>query len=463
MKTIKILLTAIIGATVFSACHKAEIAVISQPVVQAGNVIKSDTLSGTIKGTLQSGKTYYFASDITVNEGDTLLMQSGSKLIALGDGKTYQTSPEIFMHGTLISLGTQQNPNYITVNNAADLHSQAQQQTYTGVFTGWWGGIMCEPGPATTANPNPTGGDLILKWTHIEFAGGPAGPNNDPAVYAQGDPRWIIYFGNLTRNFIMEDSWIFGSKDDAVHVAGGNISIMRNTFELCGQSGGEFFNMKSGARGDIAYNFFIGSATNSLKISNAGGTTIQCNANLYNNTMVNGGFRQTKSGRGGSIDFEKGARGLCYNNLIADCRFGLRITADADVQNVLYNNQYFYGTSSAIVGTFYTSDGVGTFKNGDIHAATAMANNPMFYGYNLDQFNFASNPGPVTASIQPAYLVMQLNANFRLQANSPALNKGKTDFQPMALVPTTGLYGATITSPGKDIGAYQNDGTGNQH
>jgi hypothetical protein len=107
------------------ACHKAENAKISQPKVQVGNIITSDTLSGNIKGTLLSGKTYYFSSNITVNGGDTLLMQAGSKLIALGDGLTDATGPEIFVHGTFISLGTQDNQNYITVSKASQLHQEA--------------------------------------------------------------------------------------------------------------------------------------------------------------------------------------------------------------------------------------------------------------------------------------------------------------------------------------------------
>src|SRR6201996_1685905 len=124
------------AAILSASCHKVEVAKISQPVVQVGNIIKSDTLSGSVKGTLLSGKTYYFASNITVNGGDTLLMQPGSKLIALGDGTTAATAPEIFVHGTFISLGTQQNQNYITVSNSANLHSEAAQQNYTDVFKG---------------------------------------------------------------------------------------------------------------------------------------------------------------------------------------------------------------------------------------------------------------------------------------------------------------------------------------
>src|ERR1700744_5284125 len=173
MKHLNIILTAVCGIMLLSACHKVENAKISKPSTQVGNIITTDTLAGTIKGTLLSGKTYYFASDITVNDGDTLLMQPGSKLIALGDGLTYQTAPEIYMHGTFISLGTQDQQNYITVSKAAQLHTEANQQNYTNVFQGWWGGMVCIPGPVTATDPNPAGGDVIIKWTHLEFAGGP--------------------------------------------------------------------------------------------------------------------------------------------------------------------------------------------------------------------------------------------------------------------------------------------------
>lgn len=446
-----------------SACHKAEIVNISQPLVSTANGITSDTLKGTVKGTMLAGKTYYFKSDITVNDGDTLMMQSGVHLIAIGDGLTPATSPEIFMHGTFISLGTKDAPNYITVQNAADLHTQAAAQNYTNALKGWWGGITCTPAAATASKPNPTGGDAIIKWTHIEFGGGPAGTSDDQSFYTTGSPRYNMYFANITKNLIIEDSWFFGSKDDNIRVSGGKISIMRNTFELCGGVGGEFFNMKSGTVGDLAYNMCIGSATNSLKASDAGATGVQCNVNMYNNTMVNGGFRQTKTGRGGSIDYEKSAKGGIYNNLIVDCRFGTRITSDADVTNIKYNNNYYYGYSPAIVTQFYSTDGVGVKQSGDIISTTPQANNPMFYGYDVNQYNFTANPGPISANLQPYSVIAINNGNFKLQATSPGLGKGKTDFLPIGAVTATGTYGTTITLPGKDIGAYQNDGTGNQH
>lgn len=455
---------------VLSACHQKEIINISEAQIFTANAITSDTLKGTIKGTLLHGKTYYFKSDITVNDGDTLLLQSGVHLIAICDGLTAATAPEIFMHGTFISLGTQDDPNYITTQNAATLHAQAAAQNYTNVFLGWWGGITCSPAAATAATPNPKGGDAIIKWTHIEFAGGPSGAADNTAIYAtQGSPRYNLYFGNGTKNLIIEDSWFFGSKDDNMQIGGGKVSIMRNTFELCGGVGGEFYNMKTGTLGDIAYNVFIGSCTNSTKISDSGTSGIQCTASVYNNTMVDGGYRQTKTGRGGSIDFEKGARGRAYNNLIVNCRFGLRITPDADVANVAYGNNYFYGYSAANVGQFYSADDAPAVLAAkaptDIISTTPQANNPLFYSFDVNQFNFTANPGPLSANVQtyPSVAIYGTTANLRLFGSSPGIGKGKTDFTPQGNVTTTGTYGTTITPPGKDIGAYQSDGTGNQH
>lgn len=448
-----------------SACHQKEIVNISAPFIQTAGGITSDTLKGTVKGTMLAGKTYYFKSDLTINDGDTLQMQAGVKLIAICDGKTPETAPEIFNHGTFISLGTKDAPNYITVKNAAQLYTEAAAQNYNNVFFGWWGGITCTPAAATTAVPNPKGGDLILKWTHIEFGGGPAGAADNQAFYTTGSPRYNIYFANITKNMIIEDSWFFGCKDDNIRTDGGKISVMRNTFELCGGVGGEFLNMKSGTVGDVAYNMCIGSATNSLKASDAGSTGTQCNVNMYNNTMVNGGYRQTKSGRGGAVDFEKLAKGKCYNNLFINCRFSMRVTSDADVANVSYNNNLFFGGTSTIVSQFYTADSYTGIPKGsnDIISTTVAANDPTFYVYTSPATFFTTNPGPITPNTMPFNVVTLTTSNFRLKTGSPAIGKGNATLAAYGTVTATGTYGTIITPPGKDLGAYQTDGTGNQH
>lgn len=428
------------------ACHKKESVRISEPVINAGQEITSDTIGGNIKGTLKTGKTYYFKTDIIVNSGDTLLLQEGVKLIAIGDGSSYNKSPQITVNGTFISLGTQVNPNYITV--------MPDQRIQANAFKGIWGGVQ----------GGSNSGDIIIKWTHLEYAGGPAGPANDPAVYTSGVPRYTIVYSNITGNFILEDSWISNSKDDGVRVVSGKLSVMRNTFENNGESGGEGFNVKSGSVGDVAYNLFLGSATNGIKISNSGGTAIQCNINVFNNTIVNCGFRQVQAGRGGSINFEKGAKGKAYNNLVVNCRYGMRITSDADVANTIYDYQQYYAMSSNLSTQFYPSTGVAVAKAHDIYSATPGANDPKFGIYNVTAFDYATAAIPMGSAAMPVFLTNTGNSDFRLVPGSPGVNKGKTDFAGLGVVTQKGgIYGADINLPGKDIGAFQADGSGIQH
>ena len=180
--------------------------------------------------------------------------------------------------------------------------------------------------------------------------------------------------------------------------------------------------------------------------------------------MVNCGFRQNStSGHGGSIDFEKAAKGNAYNNMIINCAIGLRVLSSADVQNIVYNNQLYYGYNATLVAQFNAADGKATFQSGDIHSTTPQQNDPLFYGFDVNGYNYTQFPAPVTANNQTPAIVMVGTSSFRLKAGSPALGKASTTAQAYNTTTTTGTYAATITPPGKDIGAYQNDGTGNQH
>lgn len=435
--------------TILTSCHKEATVEVSQPNISAGQEITTDTLSGSIKGTLLTGKTYYFSSDIRINKGDTLLMQPGSKLIAIGDGGQ-ETSPQITNSGTFISIGTSDNPNFVTV--------LPSQRIEANVCVGIWGGIQCD----STAN-------LIIKWTHLEFAGAPAGSSADPALYSAGDPRYTIAFTNINGICILEDSWIFGSADDGMRVVSGMINIMRNTFESCGKQGGESLNLKSGTVGNVAYNVSIGAATNSFKVSNnKGSTAVQSNVYVYNNTILNGGYRQVKDGRGGSINYEQGASGDVYNNFIINCRFGMRFTSDADTNHIDYGYNYYYAEESRIVSQFVSTDGVAHLKTTDIYSTTPKANDPYFSKYDVNLFDFASYTSVKTTLVldltqMPTSIRYTSGYNFSLLPTSGAIGKGFTDFTPLDVITLTGNYAPIITAPGQDIGAYQTDGTGNQH
>jgi len=455
---LKIFASVAMMAITFAACRKNDDTFnINIPnVVIGSSVSDSVPLCGSIKGTMLTGKTYVIGCDVTVNKGDTLLLQPGV---------TVKVSPKvaIIVKGTFISLGTQAQPNWISTFTTKTDNPNTNPAT-DSAYLGRWYGINCD----TTSSL------FVMKWTHVEFAG--ATWSSVPLFgLATNTPSWAVFFQNIKGNCIIEDSWFYGTTDVAVQVSYGKISIMRNTFEKNGQFGGESINPKSGSVGDIAYNLFIGAATNGGKISNSGASPVQTNINFYNNTLVNCGYRQsTWAAHGAGINYEKQAKGKIYNNLLVNCRLGLRIVNTADTLNTTYGYTYHYADSLVLANQFYPVGDVThplntdipditvliptlntTYKLGAAYNAPASiigANNPLFLNFPLPQSNYK----------QIAYAT---GFDFHLVSASPAIGKGTTTaFKPLALVPVDPTYGATeITQPGADIGCYQLNSTGNHH
>jgi hypothetical protein len=461
----------VIAIAPFSSCKKKttnETTTVSVPPFQIGVPISPGNVNGgSVKGTMTSGNTYTILNDITINAGDTLLLQSGVTVCV-------KNSVTIIVKGVLISLGTQAQPNYFTSCGASKINTIAQgdnpstDPAYNGptAGSGWWTGINCDTSCKL----------LCLKWTHIDFAGATFPVTENFVGGTQGSISYSILFQNPVGNFIMEDSWLYGNDDDAVRIQCGHISIMRNTFEKNGLASGDVLNAKSGTVGDMAYNLFLGTCTNGTKASNKGGQPVQCNVNMYNNTYIDGGYRQAgQAGRSGGIDYEQGAKGMAYNNLLVNCRVGFRIVNNpiADTANCFYGNNYSYGDSVSVVnqtypvgyitkpnayfyptaaqcGYVYNSNGAAAYNA----AALAGQGNPMFVNFPLPE------PGIMHLS-DISYVG---NYNFRLQSGSPCLNHGYTSFSPLnATTVTNPHFAATITPPGRDIGCYQSDGSGNQH
>jgi hypothetical protein len=432
--------------------------------IQNGDTLntKNGSNGRSIKGTLKAGQTYYLSTDFadaTVNSGDTLVIQSGVQVLIIGQTSgnakmgTQGHAPAIVVNGTFLCLGTKLSPTIFTIAYAS-LKSNStldpQDPNTDPAFAGYWGGIQGGAGS----------GDIIIKWTRLEYLGGIAAAN-DPL--RGGKPRYGVFMQNPSSNLVLEDNWFYGSNNDMIRPAGCKFEIFRNTFEKVGLSAGECINVKSGSIGDIAYNLAIGGTGNAFKTSNTGGLLPQSNMNTYNNTVVTGGFRQAKAGEGGSIDFENAGRGLAYNNLLVNCAFGLSIlggggaTPLADTANIKYGYTYNYGDNSAITQQFLPAGFITVVKTGDINSGngtTPGANNPLFVKYPL--------PLPATTNFNVFNFVGSYN--FHLQTSSPAIGKAFTGFSPYGVVKVDPVFGVTeLTKPGKDIGAFQSDGTGNQH
>ena len=451
------------------SCQKSDNSVISTPEKRIGQTIEGSTLSGSVKGTMLSGKTYYFGDQVTINEGDTLLMQSGVKLLST-DPKA-----QLIVKGAFISLGTQDNPNWITGQDAYNNPGQYKLNTLQDPNTDpglkpdgkLWGGIQCD-----------TSATLVdIKWTHLDFAGGTADADNPPVGYKSGDDLFVIHFQNANGYLILEDSWIYGSTTDAVRMNGGKFSIMRNTVEKLAYNDGDAFNVKNSSVGDMAYNLIAGSAKGGTKASNKGtyGST-QTFVNMYNNTFITGGWRSVDPDRGADLNYEQGARGNAYNNIMVNCKTGLRILENpaADTIHCYYGNNLSYGDTIATVNDIYPVTHAthpqstdipdpATFYPGypDHYTLGEVYDAPQLVGQNNPRFvNF---PLPVTGPITLYNFVGSYN--FHLASNSPAIGKGYTGFNPLDATSAISdpQLKANVTPPNIDLGAFPTDGTGNQH
>jgi hypothetical protein len=414
------------------------------PIDQDGITTITDTmtqLKGEMRGTLKTGKTYTLKGDLIIPVNEEIIIEPGVTLIAEKDngGIGY----EITVKGSLIAQGTSAQPILMTV--------PADQRKRENVFAGLWGGIQCEE----------TAKLVLLRWVRLEYLGDQGGPGTPRA----GSIRYGIWTRSPETELLLEDCWIYGCKDDVYRPNGGKINLVRNTFEFCGENGGDGLNVKSGTVGNIAYNLFIGGATNAFKPSNEGAGAVQTNIIVYNNTVLNSGWRRPGMSRGANINFEVGARGGAYNNIIVNCKRGIRVLADADIQNIRIDNNMYYATHQQMVDQFIPSDAAEStmqaMGTNNIYGATG-ENNPLFVNYNPDAFDYAAYEA---GESQPDNMNTVGTYNFRLQAGSPARGKGTTAFTPVNVnwQHATGQRAPSIMTPNVDLGCYPSSGPGNNH
>jgi len=446
-------------AAMGTACNKSsDSPSVSKPLTKIGQSVAPGNVSGSIKGTMMSGETYTLQGRVVVNAGDTLLIQEGTN-VYVTEGACLD------VQGTLFSLGSKEKPIWFTDPTVTKQDNLSTTIDTDPAYKGIWSGIYCE----STCNL------CVVKWTHIEFVGTTYVdlPNN-----IGGNPRGI-YFNNLTGHLVLEDSWFYGITNDVVRIEGGNFNVMRNTFEKCGPIGGDIVNVKGSSKGNVAYNLYTGNGTTGSKASNVGNTAAPCTMTTFNNTFVNGGWRRVDAGRGGSVNYEDGARGLIYNNLIVNCRYGVRMVGSpaADVADSQLGNNYNYGDTVTICNQFYPVGHItpveptdipnpSTFLPagyvvGDAYDGSSLVgkNDPQFVNYPLGSSTWNSNTVKLLSYVG--------SFDFRLKSTSPAIGKGTTAFQPYFVNDPTfpvGEFGSTeITLPSSDIGAFPANGKGNQH
>jgi len=385
MKKLSLIVLAVSSLTVLFSCKK-ESTTVNNGGDTVSNPIKSDTICGNVKGTMLAGKTYYVNCDVTVLSTDTLIIQSGVTVRVLNNAT-------FFISGVIMSEGTEASP--ITFSGPSD-DSPA----------GSWGGFQCD-----TANY------VSFVWTHIIATGGPD---------ETGSPRKTI---KLAKNspFIMQDSWIYGGEDDGLRLQGAQISILRNTIQAIGTTDGEAINIKDGCVGDIAYNYIWSIAGSGIKVETSDAVFFpQTSVNIYNNTVVNSGFRRGAGEPGRAILMDLFAKGNIYNNILVNTYWGLEITPLVDTVNVHYGNNLFYSTVDSIRQFYYPAGSWGKPQPTDLISTGLGVEDPKFKFLDTNVNNTTDLNDP------------------HLQTGSPAIGSGNTTYN-------------------KDLGAFPTDGTGNKH
>jgi len=422
MSKIKVLLSISLLAILFFACKKSGSDVIdstSNYPKPPASFVKSRNLTGTLKGTLKQDSTYYLTGNVTVNAGDTLAVQQGASVIAKGNFN-------IYIKGTLLCLGTE--AKQITFST-----QDANKLTDLGV-TGHWGGFLIDS----------LSKYVYVRYTHINYTGGPdAGGSAQASFDVEGTQS---YHGGA--HIIFEDNWMFGGIDDGIHLAGDiTVSIKRNTIQRLGGPDGETINIKTGVKGDVAYNYIWSAANNSIKLNSS--TKVlqpQTQVNVFNNTIVNGGWRKVGEATQG-IFVDAYAAGNVYNNIVVGCHTGINITSMADTLHTKYGYNLVYAINDSLKNWNYSVGAWGKARSTDIIGSGIAACSSVFTHWD--------------SGVWPAQTMSDINVP-SLASGSPAINKGLTVAPFTYWVTASGNWG-TADVLNKDMGAYPTDGSGNKH
>jgi len=375
----------------------------------------------------------------TVTVYDHMIIPVG-KSLTIQEGVNVQIADtalkvELIVLGNLYCKGTAAKP--INIGVLPSLVPATVSTTKP--FPALWGSIVCD----TTCT------EFLMLHTNIKYYGA-ATTNNSPSVLMQlyknaaGQTEPYINFRNHNNGkLVIEYCEFSNGKDDGIYIEGGNVIYAYNKLYQNGESGGDATNLKAGTIADLCYNFYYSPNTNAFKLSNSGSRSPQCNAVVYNNTIVNAGWRRPTT-KGGSVWYEAGVVAKTYNTLFINDRYGIKTDGKQDPACAADYN-FYYGYKQNVVNNF-NSPTSGLFAHGahDVYGTTAGANDPLLVNYVL-------STDTMNSKLDPTW-------DFRLKTGSPAIGVGTTN-----ITRNFGTAGHGITiqgveylspAPSANVGAY---------
>ena len=230
----------------------------------------------------------------------------------------------------------------------------------------------------------------------------------------------------------MANCFFHDNYNDQTYFTGGNGVIINNIFADSGNAadGGEAINVKAGCKLDVANNIIYNACTNAFKLSNAGNseTIPLTEMTVYNNTIVDCGWRRAKNKKGGSVWVEKAAKPIFVNNLIYDSRYGLKQPKQdgADMEHSRLTPNYYFASTDKGVEQMAKGASLSIWYDTDIKSSVAGQLNPLFK--NFTQSEKMNINCEIDLQEKGAPLAFDKTWNFEYQDNSPALSGGVTDF-----------------------------------
>lgn len=360
-------------------------------------------------GSLVWTKDTTLTESIEIPEGTSLYIEPGVTVTCKAE---VQVPIEIVVLGNLYCMGTAEKP---VVFTSDDKKPEA------------WGGIIC----------GYNSEEVVLNHVEIAYAG--ATPTENSISFQRklfkttidgGVPAF--HFCNVNGKFVIANSFFHDAYNDLTYFTGGNAVIVNSIFADCGNKtdGGEAINVKAGCKFDVANNIIYNACTNAFKLSNSGNseTIPLTQMTVYNNTIVNCGWRRAKNKKGGSIWLEKAIAPTFVNNLVYDCRFGMKQPkkdgADLANSNVA-PNYYFASTETGVKQMSKDADLI-IWNDNDIKSNVAGQLDPLFKSFKrTDGMNINCE---VDDAAKGAPIAFDRSWDFNLQPTSPALSGGATGF-----------------------------------
>ena len=402
----------------------------------SNEVLKTDVAEYPV-GSLVWSKDTTLSESVEIPVGTSLYIEPGVTVTCKSE---VQVPVEIVVLGNLYCMGTAEKP----VTFTSDTKKPAD-----------WGGIIC----------GYNSEEVVLN--HVEVAYACATPTESSASFQNhlfkttidgGVPAF--HFCNVNGKFVMANCFFHDNYNDQTYFTGGNGVIINNIFADSGNAadGGEAINVKAGCKLDVANNIIYNACTNAFKLSNAGNseTISLTEMTVYNNTIVDCGWRRAKNKKGGSVWVEKAAKPIFVNNLIYDSRYGLKQPKQdgADMEHSRLTPNYYFASTETGVEQMAKDANLGIWYDTDIKSSVAGQLNPLFKNFKQsDKMNINCE---IDLQEKGAPLAFDNTWNFEYQDNSPALSGGVTDFSPLFPngLPFFGLKKVNFLDTKNDVNYY---------